>query len=304
LSWPVAGLFWSYFGLTGTVSGLVWADLGSGIGSLDAFVGSDRPRGCDHGGTTLVLAVELLAILRRVALVANLVGHGWSSGSAHGGDLCWAWPHRETAAAAVKGDAVVVNYDSAVVDMRDAANVYAVDGPIVVEVVAIPVAAVITEAGVAVAVVNASVEADVQAPEAAMEEIAAVIEAPVSGSPEGSVVGWSAPDTGDPVVTGGGPAPIAGSPEVVGLGGLGLFVFGEGRWWLIGLFEGLLAGVGSRIWGVVVVVLIGLSSLGGGDGLIWRRGCLGDVLLGALLGLGLGADAKDAGWSRGLAAIG
>jgi hypothetical protein len=217
----------------------------------------------------------------------------------------------DAAATAVVGDAVdggVVDDDRAVIDVGDARGVDVVDWAVVVEVAALPVAAVIAAAGVAESVVHAAVEADVRAPEAAVEEIATAEEAPVAGGPESTVEGRRAPGSGDPVVADRGVCPVAGGPEIVGRGGFGLLVFGECRRRLVGLFEGLLTGVYLRLvvvgGGVVVVVLIGvlvrgLSGLGGGVGLVlrWWGGLL-SVLLGALLGRGLGADAEDSGWSR------
>jgi hypothetical protein len=83
-------------------------------------------------------------------------------------------------------------------------------------------------------------------------------------------------------------------------------VDGKRRRRLVGLFDGLLTGVYLRIVivgrGVVVVaivVIVGLSCLSGGVGLILRRRCsLGSILLSALLGLSLRTDAEDpALWS-------
>jgi hypothetical protein len=168
---------------------------------------------------------------------------------------------------------------------------------------------VIAVAGVAEAVVHTAVEADVLAPEAAVKEIAAAEETPVARGPESAIEWRSAPGSGDPVVADGGVAPVAGGPEIVRGGGLGLLVFRKRGWGLVCFFESLLAGVYLRLvvvsGGVVVVVLVrrlvrGLRGLGGGDGLVlWRcGGRLLRILLGGLLGRGLGADAEDSGWGR------
>jgi hypothetical protein len=169
--------------------------------------------------------------------------------------------------------------------------------------VALPVAAVVAVAGVAKAIVHAAVEADVRAPEAAVKEIAVTEEAPVAGGPQSTVEGRSAPGSGDPVVADGSVSPVAGGPEIVGGGSFGLLVDGERRRRLIGLFESLLAGVylglvvvsGRVVVVILIVVLVGrLGTLGGGVGLVLRwRGGLRSVLLGALRGRGLGADAED-----------
>jgi len=287
---------------------LAWTSDGQNSWASD---GCDGTRGGDQSRTPLVHVVELLAILGGLALVLILRGHGRDAGAAVGCDLGGLGADVDAAATAVVGDAVdgcVVDDDRAVVDVRDPRDVNVVDRAVVVEVAALPVASVIAAAGVAIAVINATIEADMLAPEAAMKEIAAAEETPVAGGPESTVEGRRAPGSGDPVVADGGVSPVAGGPEIVGRGGFGLLVFGECRRGLVGLFEGLLTGVYLRLivvgGGVVVVVLIGvlvrgLSGLGGGVGLVlrWWGGLL-SVLLGALLGRGLGADAEDSGWNR------
>jgi hypothetical protein len=296
--------------LAGTVGlnrRLTWA------GGLDggARDGGDGPRGGDQSGTALVHVVELLTILRGLALVLILRGHGWDARAAVGCDLGGLRANVDAAATAVVGDAVdsgVVDYDCTVIDVGDACDVDVVDRAVVVEVAALPVTAVIAAAGVAEAVVHTAVETNVLAPKAAVKEIATAEEAPVAGRPEGTVEGRRAPGSGDPIVADGGVSPIAGGPEIVGRGGFGLLVFRERRWRLVCFFESLLAGVylgvvvvgGCVVVIVLVVVLVrGLSGLGGGDGLVLRRWAgLLRVLLGALLGRGLGADAEDSGWGR------
>ena len=282
--WLSARLDGADFGLAGTVSG---------IGPGEAGLRGDGPGSCDHGRAALVHVVELLTILRGFALVLDLGRHGRNSWAAHGSDLGRLRPDSDAASAAVVGDAgVVVDDDGAVVDVGDV-WADAVDGAVVVEVVAVPVAAVVANAGVAEAVVDAAVEADVKAPEAAMEAPAVVIPAPVAGGPEGAVVGWSAPGAGDPVVAGGTPVPVAGGPDVVGRGGFGLLVDGQRRRWLVGVFDGRgLAFLVELVGGLCI--LIGLILIGWGrrSGLL-RRVLRRRILLVALLGLGLGANSED-----------
>jgi hypothetical protein len=268
------------------------AGAGAWVGVRDAGLRGDGPRGGNHCRTALVDVVELLTVLRGFTLVLNLGGHGRNTGATHSCNLSLLWPDGDAASAAVVGDAsVVVDDDGSVVDVGDV-NVDAIDGAVVVEVVAIPVAAVIPDAGVAEAVVDAAIEADVKAPEAAVEAPAVAVPAPVAGGPEGSVVGRSAPGAGDPVVTGGSPVPVAGGPDVVGGGGDGLVVDRQRGRRLVGVLNGRGLAVGVDLI-ISLGVLIGLV-------LIWRRSCLlgggllragrGSVLLGALLWWGLGAD--------------
>ncbi len=253
-----------------------------GVWACDAGLRSDGSGRCDHSRTALVHVVELLTVLLGLSLILELGRHGRNSGPAHGCDLSRLWPHSDTAPATVVGDAcVVVDDDGSVVDVGDV-DVDPVDGPVVVEVVTVPVAAVIADAGVAEAVVDAAVEADVQSPEAAMEAPAIVIPAPIAGGPEGTVVGWSAPGAGDPVVTGGCPVPVAGGPDVVGRGGDGLVIDWQRRRRFVGVFDRLaLAFLVELVVGLSV--LIGLVLI-----LRWRwTGLLRRVLHGAHLRHGL-----------------
>jgi hypothetical protein len=227
----------------------------------------------------------------------DLSGHGRDSGTAHGFDFSRPWSVSDAASSSVVGDAgVVVDDDCAVIDVGDV-DVDPVHGAVVVEVVAAPVTAVVADAGVTKAVVDTAVKADVGAPEATMKAPAVAIPAPVAGGPEGAIVGRSTPGAGNPVVAGGSPVPVAGGPDVVGRGGLGLLVDGQGRRRLVGVFDG-----GSFAFFVELLgglsVLIGLVLIGGRRrGLLRRillgRILLGRILLGTLLGLGLRADSED-----------
>jgi len=244
----------------------------------------DRTRGRNDCRTTFVHVVELLMVLGGFALVLKLGRHGRSSGPTHGCSLSRLRPYSNSAVAAVVGDAsAVVDDDGAVVDMGDV-DVDAVDGPVVVEVVAIPVAAVITDPGVAEAIVDTAVEADMQSPEAPVEAVAAVVEAPIAGGPERAVIGWSAPGAWYPVVAGGSPVPVAGRPDVVGCRGHGLLINGEWRRRLIGVFDGLaLTFFVELVVSLSVLISLVLRLIGGR----WRSGLRGSVLFGALLRLSL-----------------
>jgi hypothetical protein len=268
----------------------------------------DRPRGCDHGWAASVDVVELVAVLCRFALMLDLGGHRRDARTAHGFDFSWPRSDGDAASASVVGDAsVVVDNDRALVDVADA-GADAVDGAVVVEDVAVPIAPVVADAGVAKAVVDASVIADVGAPEAAVEAVSSVVRAPVAWGPEGAVIRRSAPCTGDPVIAGRSPIPVAGGPDVVGLRGFGLLVDGQGRRGLVGVFDGWGFAFFVKLLGGLCV-LIGLVLVGWGRGgllgwiLLWRI-LLGwillrRILLGTLLRLGLVADSEDCALRRG-----
>ena len=157
--------------LAGTIFRLAWTSglncwLTRAIDGLHcgASDGCDGTRRGDQSRTALVHVVELLAILCGFALVLILRGHGWDAGAAVGCDLGGLRAYVDAATTAVVGDAVdggVVDDDRAVVDVGDASDIDAIHGAVVVEVISIPVAAVVTHTGVAEAVVDATIEADV-----------------------------------------------------------------------------------------------------------------------------------------------
>jgi hypothetical protein len=65
----------------------------------------------------------------------------------------------------------------------DDVDVHVVDGAVVAEVAAVPVSALIAEAGIAEAVVDATIESDVPSPIATVEAIAATRVSPIAGRP-------------------------------------------------------------------------------------------------------------------------
>jgi hypothetical protein len=300
------GLAGAVFGLAGPCSGLAGigsrlAGAGSGlagtggeVGPLNAWLRGDGTRGDGNGRTAFVGVVELLTILRCLALDLQLGGHGRGAGCAHGFQFSPLRPYVKAASATVVGDAVagVPIGNIAVVHVADAVGVNAIDAAVVVEVISVPIAAFVPSAAVAEAVVDATIEADVPAPVAAVEAVAVAIPTPVAGGPERAVVGRSAPGAGNPVVAVRAPGPVAGSPDIVRIGRIGLLVDGEGRGWLVGVFVRL-AGIGVELV-VVLGILVGGIALVGWVALIglvaligWWRGLLLGILLGTLPGWGL-----------------
>jgi hypothetical protein len=238
----------------------------------------DRTRRRDHRWTALVHVIELLTVFSCRALVLDLCGHRRRSRAAEGCDLCWLRTNGDASTASVVGYAGIVVYDDgAVIDMSNV-DADAIDRTVVVEVVSVPVAAVIAEAGVTEAIVDASVETDMGAPVSTAEAPTVVIPAPVAGGPKSSVIRWKTPGAGYPVVARRRPVPVAGSPDVIGSGSLGLVVLGECRGRLVGVYGGL-----GFAFGVELIeglgVLVGLILIGGRR----RRGRLvGNGLLGIL----------------------
>src|SRR5271165_4938349 len=122
------------------------------------------------------------------------------------------------AAAAAVADAV----DADVVDHRfvvHVSDVHRTDihyGAVVVQMLALPVAAFVAVTAVAVAVIDAAVESDVRPPIAAVPNVCAVCPPPIPGSPQKSHLRRLNPGTGHPVIILAviAPCPIAGSPEI------------------------------------------------------------------------------------------
>ena len=108
--------------------------------------------------------------------------------------------------AAVVADAVVddspVDDHIAFVNIGDTDASEIIDGAIVSKVVAMPVASLITDSDVTEAVVDTAVEADIAAPIAVVEAVAATDKAPVAGRPESSLIRRRAPCPGNPVIAG------------------------------------------------------------------------------------------------------
>jgi hypothetical protein len=94
---------------------------------------------------------------------------------------------------------------------------------------AAPVAALVAESDVAIAVIDAAIVADVRAPVATVKTVAVIVVAPVAGSPECTLVGSLDPPAGHPVITALTPCPVAGRPEIAVAGSRGLIIVGQWR---------------------------------------------------------------------------
>jgi hypothetical protein len=154
-------------------------------------------RGCNVDGTRLdgtgrnqrrrLAAVEaniLLAVLHGLGAMLHLGGQRTNVLLTHGSELTLRGSRVDAAAAAVVADAGVVVHDhGAVVDVGDVGGVDVVDRAVVHEAVMVPVAAVVAGTGIAVAVGNSAVEADMRAPVAGVPAIEAAEEAPPGRRP-------------------------------------------------------------------------------------------------------------------------
>ena len=131
------------------------------------------------------------------------------------------------AARAVKTGAAAGVVDDRVVDVGvvNHAGVHPCHGRIITERLAGPFAAVVALSPVAEAVIDPAVEPDGRAPVAIVEEVIAVVIAPVSGGPKKSDARRSDPDARHPVIIGIGVAPVARGPDVALGWAVGLLVY-------------------------------------------------------------------------------
>ena len=137
--------------------------------------------------------------------------------------------------------APVIPADGTVVDVMLDRNIHVVDRAVVVEVAATPVTALIAEADVAKAVIDAAVVANVLTPVAAIETVVVMPVAPVAGRPQSALVGSLHPNSGHPVVVSLIPCPVARRPEIVVSGNLWLIVVRQRRRRLVGRILRLLS---------------------------------------------------------------
>jgi hypothetical protein len=120
--------------------------------------------------------------------------------------------------------------DGLVVGMSDDGPVHLSDGGVVEERPVIPISALVPDAKITKAVVDAAVIPHVRPPISGVPNISATIVAPVAGRPEQPDSRWEHPRTGDPVITDVTVAPVAWRPYVAGAWTERLLVDGKNGW--------------------------------------------------------------------------
>jgi len=243
---------------------------------LDVAIGGERLVDSDVGGAAVIGIGELPAIGAGRLLVLHLRSHGRGMLFMESSELGGAGAGLDSTRSAVEADANVDIAHRTAVDVALHAVIDVVDRAVVVEVTAAPVAAFVAEADVAKAVVDAAVVADMPAPVAAIKAVAVIAITPVAGGPKRALIGGLNPRAGNPVIAHGRPGPIAGCPDIVVAGILGLIVVGQWGRRLRGVVDRLLAvtGIVRRI----VCVLVGLLGIwvgGMGGRIVLRRGRCG-----------------------------
>ena len=163
-----------------------------------------RPVDGKAGRAAMIDVRKLSPVGAGSALILDLRPHGCGMLLTQRSQFRWSCAHLHSAPSAVETDtcaAPVAAADGAVVDVVHHGDVDVVDRAVVVEVAAAPVTALVADADIAKAVVDAAIVADVRAPVATVKSVAVMPEAPVAGGPESALVGSFNPDSGHPVVT-------------------------------------------------------------------------------------------------------
>jgi hypothetical protein len=165
-----------------------------------------------------------------------------------GGNLLRRRPHPGTAGTAIVAHVGrVVDDDGLVVDVGDRRVRDVVDAAVVEESAAAPIAALVADAGIAIAIGDAAVEADFRTPIAFMKGIDAVVPAPISWRPQQLRFRRQRPRARYPVVARIViPGPIAGRPDVARGRDGRLIVNRQRRWRDIDSYAGAVFSIRRR----------------------------------------------------------
>jgi hypothetical protein len=175
-----------------------------------------RVCGSRNGGMAVIVVERQRRIFRRHLHVLRLLRRRRYVLLTGGGNLLRRRPHRGTAGTAIIAHVGrVVDDDGLVVDVGDRRVRDVVDGAVVEESAAAPIATLVADAGIAVAIRDAPVEADFRPPIAFMKGIDAVVPAPISWRPQQLRFRRQRPRARYPVIARIViPGPIAGRPDV------------------------------------------------------------------------------------------
>jgi hypothetical protein len=199
----------------------------------NALVGCQRPFRYKACRSAMIDRGELCAIGRRGLSQLYLRSHGRCMRSTECSYLGWSWTCPGALRTAVVADAIddsrVVDDHVALVDVCDMHAAEVIDGAVVGELVAMPVAALVAHAHIAEAIIHAAIEADIASPISDVISIAAAHKAPVARRPECALIRGCAPRSGNPVVAGRRPGPIAWRPKIARLRNRRLFVSRQRR---------------------------------------------------------------------------
>ena len=202
--------------------------------SFDIAIGRKRLVDGHVSRTAMIRSGKLVAVGGGGSLILELRLHGRGMRLPHCHTLRGTRRNMQTARSTVvtHAGAVRIAADRTVINVMRHRDVDVVDRAVVVEVASAPVAALVAVAGIAKAVVDAAVVADVLAPIAGVVSIGVIRVAPVAGGPERALVRRLNPRAGNPVVAVWRPSPVTGGPDIVVAGVLRLVVVEQRRGWL------------------------------------------------------------------------
>jgi hypothetical protein len=177
-----------------------------------------RVCGCRNGGMALIVVERQRRIFRSHLHVLRLLRCRRHTLLVGGGNLLRRRVRRRAAGAAVVAHVGrVVDDDGLVIDVGDRRVGDVVNGAVIEEIAAAPIAALVAGADIAEAIRHAPVEADFWAPIAFVKGIDAVVPTPIAGRPQQPVLRRQYPRPRHPVIAGSViPGPIAGRPHIAG----------------------------------------------------------------------------------------
>jgi hypothetical protein len=224
------------------------------------------------GWAAMVYVGKLRPIGAGNVLILDLCPHGRSMLFMASRQFRGSGAHLQSALSAVEAHtdaaAAIISHGT-VVNVMHNRSIHIVVGAVVVEMPTAPVAALVADADIAEAVIDAAIEADMRTPVATVKPIAVIVVAPVAGRPERALVGSLHPSAGNPVIAALTPSPVAGRPQIAVAGRLRLVIVGQGRRRLIGVFDRLRAVAGIVRTLIIRAARIRRSALLGICG--WRR---------------------------------
>ena len=162
---------------------------------------------------------------------AGLCGCRTEASVLRDGQLLRCWTRLNSAVAAIEAHAVagVAHYGAVDIGGVNDGGVYIKDRGVIGEAITVPASAVEAVAKVAVAVVDAAIEAYLRRPVTGVPGIASVVPSPVAGGPEETGLGGRNPGSRNPVVVIISPRPVAGGPYIVRLRANTLHINGQLR---------------------------------------------------------------------------
>ena len=177
-----------------------------------------RVCGCRNGGMASIVVERQRRIFSSRLHVLRLLRRRRHTLLVGGSNLLRRRVRRRAAGAAVVAHVGrVVDDDGLVVDVGDRRVGDVVNGAVVEEIAAVPIAALVAGAGIAEAIRHAPIEADLWAPITFVKGVDAVVPTPIAGRPQQPPLRRQYPRPRHPVIAGGViPGPIAGRPHIAG----------------------------------------------------------------------------------------